>query len=66
MPAYVPDLPAADSLPGGPGRPAGVYQGGSTPDLHKLLGVQVGGQVRNTLCSCKLPAGHALDACLPT
>ena len=46
MPSDLPPLPSGDptALPGGPGQPAGVFQGGSTTDLHKLLGVQAGAQ----------------------
>ena len=46
LPSEVPSLPLRDptALPGGPDHPAGVFQGGSTTDLHKLLGVQAGAQ----------------------
>ena len=46
MPSDLPPLPSGgpSALPGGPGQPAGLFQGGSTTDLHKLLGVQAGAQ----------------------
>lgn len=44
LPARMPSLPSGQTLVGGLGKPAGVYQGGSTDDLHKMLGVEIGGQ----------------------